>query len=736
MTTLTDGQMNVLRYHSEAGDRIAYYTSLASFGIAYGELALAVVLNSTISGASANTFFLAQAANEGIAVSDDKLAEISLALMKADFAARERNIGVDLNVDDKQRYHAAVLDTFRISADAWAPNHYLTSFRKFADRQAAWEDMLNSSPADTFATIYAHFFKKKWLVQSEARLLNDPDYVYVAELQAAGFSGAFTPSGAFGPFDVAVSGTGRMVGGNTGADGLRGGDGNDIMIGFGGDDTFVGGRGDDVFYGNAGEDCADYTAESAGIVIQLGALQDGAALYWGAVNSGASVQRVMDENGAWDVLISIEKIQATAQDDVLQLHGSIEDIAGVEVVAEGGIDGGAHGPEGDTLDLSGLATSAGVEVFFSIYDTVHIIDRASSLLPAIDAWNFENAVGTDKNDIITGNEAANILDGGGGADEIYGGGGDDVIIFDAADTVVQGGAGYDRAEILEPESGGGSGAVVFASGKHGIEWLQGGSGGDVLTSNAVAWGGGRPADAEVYLELTAISWDVEGSWSSAEHYLAVGTDTRIIDYSGYNIVRGMGGNDTLVSSSTYDTIADGRTLLMGGSGDDEYRLTEQQMADGNYDPEGYHVTEIYDSDGNGRIMVGDFEVSGVTIHGPTESWEYYGDGSRGLYLSNPNAHFLAKGIYLSDSVGTIVVAELMGRDLWVYVGSFNDPSNGDDDRSTQFVIRDFRVGDFGIGFYDESDRESLLDDPDVSLRSDTLLSLADVVMPAGSDFLT
>ncbi|MGL4309316.1 MAG: hypothetical protein ACRCSU_02430 [Paracoccaceae bacterium] len=50
MAILTTEQKDILRAHVDAGDRIAYYTALASFGEVYGALALGVVLNNTQTG--------------------------------------------------------------------------------------------------------------------------------------------------------------------------------------------------------------------------------------------------------------------------------------------------------------------------------------------------------------------------------------------------------------------------------------------------------------------------------------------------------------------------------------------------------------------------------------------------------------------------------------------------------------------------------------------------------------
>jgi len=49
MPSLSAEQLLVLQAHVDAGDRIAYYTALGAFGIAYGNLALGVVLNNTVS---------------------------------------------------------------------------------------------------------------------------------------------------------------------------------------------------------------------------------------------------------------------------------------------------------------------------------------------------------------------------------------------------------------------------------------------------------------------------------------------------------------------------------------------------------------------------------------------------------------------------------------------------------------------------------------------------------------
>lgn len=88
---LSPSQIDILRYHAEAGDRIAYYTTLSAFGVAYGTLALQVVLNNSVAGAGANNYFLNMAMAEVGSITADQLATVSRELMLADFSRRARH---------------------------------------------------------------------------------------------------------------------------------------------------------------------------------------------------------------------------------------------------------------------------------------------------------------------------------------------------------------------------------------------------------------------------------------------------------------------------------------------------------------------------------------------------------------------------------------------------------------------------------------------------------------------
>ena len=114
---LTQEQLDKLSEHVNAGDRIGYYSQLAEWGDVYAALALGVVRADTLSGRTANAFLQNQAAAEGVMLDNEDLARISLALMAADFAARNGSGGAALHVDVIQAYHEDVLDSFGVSAN-------------------------------------------------------------------------------------------------------------------------------------------------------------------------------------------------------------------------------------------------------------------------------------------------------------------------------------------------------------------------------------------------------------------------------------------------------------------------------------------------------------------------------------------------------------------------------------------------------------------------------------------
>jgi hypothetical protein len=498
---LSAAQMSVLRYHADAGDRIAYYTALADFGVAYGQLALGVVLNNTLSGISANSFFWSQAG--GASLNNIVLAEVSLALMQADFDRRDALNGADLTVDDIQTYHRDVFsDVAGAPANAWTPNMYLETFETFEERQTAWDSMLATNSVFTFYEIQArkeamvngYLEDNPQIVTPSSYILDEfvtlgdllsfgidsvfanwlVDYTqYLTDLAGAGMVSVFyaRPNG---PYEIGVAGAGNMIGGNGSDNTLIGTGGDDVMNGQGGDDTFIGGDGSDRIHGGSGDDMVDYSFDAAGIIIQLGALQGGTADEWAAINEASVVQRVQDGQGNWDFAIDVEQIVGTVYDDRARFFGAADDYFNADDV-DTLLQGGGNTDLGDVLDFSALTdVSSGLTAIWDASGTINF--NTGSWAAAGAAEDFEAVIGSTGNNTITGDDQANGINGHLGADVLVGGGGDDFIFFDAADGPnVDGGAGRDVAVAL------GSDGVTVDMTAQGLECVIGGDGADTIT---------------------------------------------------------------------------------------------------------------------------------------------------------------------------------------------------------------------------------------------------------------
>jgi len=257
----------------------------------------------------------------------------------------------------------------------------------------------------------------------------DSDSVYSFE----GIAGSY--------FDDILEGNqvNNVLAGGDGNDRLSGLAGNDMLDGGNGNDILDGGAGGDVFIGGAGIDWVDYSqsANSVGVNLAGGYGNLGDALgdtYTGMENIIGS------EYGGGDVLLGDEQsnnIDGRAGNDVIYGHGGDDFINGGDGVDY--IDGGTGydtasfvppyggiGPEGPgvSVDLqtgvvSGLGND-GEQIF-----------------------NVEAVIGTDFDDIISGNAAANDLWGGVNQDRLSGRTGNDRLYGESGNDVLNGGDGDD-----------------------------------------------------------------------------------------------------------------------------------------------------------------------------------------------------------------------------------------------------------------------------------------------------
>lgn len=211
--------------------------------------------------------------------------------------------------------------------------------------------------------------------------------------------------------------------------------------------------------------------------------------------------------------------------------------------------------------------------------------------------SFENVIGTDFDDHITGDDGANDLQGGDGEDTIYGKGGSDTI------------DGGDDADKLH--------------GDGGTDVIDGGDGNDKI------WGGE---------ENDVINGGAGNDWVSG------GT--------GVDIVNGAGGGDKIYGGDQGD-------ILMGGNGEDtiEGQDGDDQVWGGNHDDElfgnagndtmwggsgndeisgGSGDNTVYGQSGDDKIKVENFDL---LIDGGTgfDTVELTGTGNTDFYVSVKSA---------------------------------------------------------------------------------------------------
>ncbi|WP_109796442.1 calcium-binding protein, partial [Minwuia thermotolerans] len=411
-------------------------------------------------------------------------------------------------------------------------------------------------------------------------------------------------------FDDTITGgaLGNLLEGGGGGDLMDGQAGDDTLNGGDGNDTLTGGAGFDTIDGGAGIDAVSYAADAAPVLVDLSAntATDGAgdsdlllfvenvigsafddtltgdalanSLEGGAGNdtivAGAGADTLSGGDGS-DTLLGGDdgdSLDGGAGDDSLfgeggaDLHSGgagndlIDGSDGNDTLLGGADDDtllGAAGDDsmdgGDGTDVVSYALESGAVTVDLGLGTATDAGGGNDTLTAI-----ENVVGSEFDDDVTGDAAANLLqlglgndtaDGGDGADTVQGeagdddiageggndllegGAGNDTVIGDAGDDTLDGGDGIDTADYFED-----TGAVVV----------------DLLAGTATDGFGG--ADS-----LTGIE-NVAGSTFN---------DT-ISGDAGANSLDGDAGDDSMAGGDGADTVSggDGADDLDGGAGDD------------------------------------------------------------------------------------------------------------------------------------------------------------------------
>ncbi len=374
-----------------------------------------------------------------------------------------------------------------------------------------------------------------------------------------------TTSGGHANGDV-ISGFENIVG--TKNDDFLTGDGQaNIIAGGTGNDTIKGGVGADTLKGGQGFDTLSYVGSATGVTVDL------------ATNSASG------GDAAGDIISGFENLIGSSFDDTLtgdDADNVIRGGAGADILNGGG--------GFDTLSY--LVTSAGVGVTVDLgANTASGGDATGDVIS-----NFENVIGTDFADTLTGSGANNVIRGGGGADTLDGAGGFDTLSYEGSDAGVTVNLGNGSASggdaagdiISNFENILGSSLADDLAGDGGINVIEGGFGGDTLNGagglDTLSY---EHSDAAVNINLdtgSASGGDAAGDVISnfenitgsdfADTLTGSAISNVIIGGAGGDTLTGGGGNDTF----TYEHISDkGDTITdmigAGGAGGDRIDLT-------------------------------------------------------------------------------------------------------------------------------------------------------------------
>jgi Ca2+-binding RTX toxin-like protein len=348
--------------------------------------------------------------------------------------------------------------------------------------------------------------------------------------------------------------------GDDGDNRIEGGAGDDGIYGNAGNDTIVGGAGSELIFGGAGIDIAVFSASRQNYQLSY----DSAAAVFVVTDLRAGSPDGTDRLTGIETLRfadrDINLIGGTAAND--QLTGT----SGHDWIAGGAGDDLIWGAAGDdVLDggdgYNNLVGGAGADVYrggpgndiANLYwlapgspdltgVTANLADPSQNTGAAAgDSYSgIDWLVGTQVNDVLTGDGNVNTISGYEGNDVIAGGGGDDWLFGGAGDDTLTGGMGADH---LNGEAG--SDTVSYASSPNVVQvdlWAHVGHAGD--------------AEGDAYI-------GIENIIGSAGADLLIGDDgdNRIEGGAGDDGIYGNAGNDTLNGGA-------GADYLNGQSGSD------------------------------------------------------------------------------------------------------------------------------------------------------------------------
>ena len=346
--------------------------------------------------------------------------------------------------------------------------------------------------------------------------------------------------------------------GRRGKDLLYGGDGNDTLIGSTRDaDRLSGGRGDDIF---VIDDARHVVIEAAGE---------------GNDTVGVSVSYVLLSTSEIETLAAVgaKGVDLTGSNTANTIIGNdranaLLGLSGDDTIAGWGGNDIIEGGRGADR-LSGGAGRDQLTYAHSV-DAV-VVNLADHQGYAGDALGdvvdgFEDVLGSNRADWITGDDFANVLVGGGGNDLLVGAEGDDILIGGRGHDSLVGGSGYDRVDYSQD-------AAV-----KGIRV-------DLTLGTARDGFGSQDALSDFDEVRGSKFGDVISGGILDESLRGEGGNDRLSGRDGNDRLSGGSGNDHLSGGNGNDYVSGGlgRDTLTGGSGEDAFVFNSKPNALTNVD---------------------------------------------------------------------------------------------------------------------------------------------------------